>query len=159
LRIALCRGHPDILLPSDAGDTTEGLIDRRIPQTEGMARLKLLYNGNVVATYEAGGGAPTGQAPQPISPQEAAGAFPADPGKHVLNFPDYSEPEPGVSYTVQVRPVGDPVWQTIAVGHETPNIVIESDQFPNAESATVRVIRSTGFDDTVVAEGDVDLSY
>jgi hypothetical protein len=28
-----------------------------------------------------------------------------------------------------------------------------------AETATVRVLRSTGFDDTVVAEGDVDLSY
>ena len=153
------RTHPDIMLPSDAGDSTEGLIDQRIRQTEGMARLKLLYDGQVIATYEAGAATPAAQAPLPISVEEGAGAFPADPGKRRLEFSDYSEPVPGVSYTVQVRPAGDAVWQTIAVGRETPGVVIDSDQFPNTESATVRVLRTTGFDDAVVAEGDVDLSY
>ncbi len=55
---------PRFLRPSDAGDSTAGLIDERIVPTEGMARLKLLYDGKVVDTFEAGNTRPATRGPR-----------------------------------------------------------------------------------------------
>lgn len=154
----LQRLRPSLLRPSDAGDSTAGLIDQRIVPTEGMARLKLLYDGKVVDTFEAGNPEPAIAGAQPAPGDVALGPMPGEPAKQRLALDEF-QPEAGISYTVQVRPAGDALWQTVAVGRPTPDVVIDSNQFPGAETATVRVLRSTGFDDTVVAEGDVDLSY
>jgi hypothetical protein len=147
-----------VLLPSDASDSTAGLIDQRIVPSEGMAKLKLLYDGTVVDTFEPG--APPPELAAAAGPAEISmGAFPGAPAKPQLDLAQFAEPEAGVSYTVQVKPEGGELWQTVAVGRPTPNVVIDANQFPGAQNATVRVLRSTGFDDDVVAEGDVDLSY
>jgi hypothetical protein len=147
-----------VLRPSDAGDSTACLVDQRVVPSEGMAKLKLLYEGKVVDTFEAGTPAPA-PGPQPRSAEMPMGAFAGEPGKPRLDLDQFAEPEPGVSYTVQARPEGAQLWQTLAVGRPTPNVVIDANQFPGAQSANVRVLRSTGFDATIVAEGDVDLSH
>jgi hypothetical protein len=154
----LQRVRPAVLRPSDPGDSTACLIDHQIVPSEGMAKLKLLYDGTVVDTFKAGA-PPPAQAPEAGPAEISMGAFPGDPAKPKLDLDQFAEPEAGVSYTVQVRPEGGELWQTVAVGRPTPNVVIDANQFPGAQNATVRVLRSTGFDDAVVAEGDVDLSY
>ena len=58
-----------------------------------------------------------------------------------------------------MRPAGEQTWQTIAVGRRTPEVVIDRNQFPGAESAKVRVLRSTGFEDSIVAEDEIDLRF
>ena len=155
----LQRLRPSILRPSDPADSTAGLIDQRIVPIDGMARLKLLYDGKVLDTFEAGKSEPARPEGQPLLGDVPMGAAPGGPAKRQLELEEYSEPEAGVSYTVQVRPQGQELWQTVAVGRPTPDVVIDANQFPGVETATVRVRRSTGFDDAVVAEGDVDLSY
>jgi hypothetical protein len=156
----LQRLRPPVLRPSDAGDSSAGLIDVRIIPTEGMARLQLLYDGKLVDTFEAGAPAPVQAGPGPMADDGdvALGPMPGEPAKRQLTLDEFKA-EKGVSYTVQVRPAGEGLWQTVAVGRATPEVVIDANQYPGAESATVRVVRSTGFDDTVVAEGDIDLTY
>jgi hypothetical protein len=86
-------------------------------------------------------------------------APPGSPGKRPMSLNTPVQPEPGVSYTIQVQPAGEQAWQTIAVGRKTPEVVIDRNQFPGAERARVRVLRSTGFEDSVIAEDDMDLRF
>lgn len=156
----LQRLRPAILLPSDHEAPKVGLIDQSIPHIEGMARLVLLYNGSPVDTYEAG----SPQAPSEpalAQPQELAiGAGPpGHPDKRSVSLQNPIQPEPGISYTVQVRPAGEKVWNTIAVGQQSPRVVLDRNQFPGTERATVRVLRSTGFEDRVIAEHEMDLRF
>jgi hypothetical protein len=63
----------------------------------------------------------------------------------------------GVTYTVQVRPEGSEAWRTITVGRDTPETEIDRNQFPGSRHVDVRVLRTTGFDENVVAEQKFDL--
>ncbi|RVJ72537.1 hypothetical protein [Sinorhizobium medicae] len=155
----LRRLRPRILVPTDEDDPQSGLIDEIIPNIEGMRRLVLLHNGSMVATFEAG------TPPEPDL-ERAAGkpslslgmAPPGRPEKRPMSLDTPVVPEPGISYTVQVRPEGEDVWQTIAVGRETPKVTLDRNQFPGAVRATVRVLRSTGFEDTIIVEENVSLA-
>jgi hypothetical protein len=153
----LQRLRPAILLPSDQDAPKAGLIEQSIAHVEGMARLLLLHDGNVVNTFEAGSQqAPATESALPEALGLGAGQ-PGRPEKRWMSLP--VEPEPGISYTIQVRPDGEKAWQTIAVGQKSPKVVLDRNQFPGTERATVRVLRSTGFDDRVVAEDQIDLRF
>lgn len=151
----LSRMRPAILLPSDDHASKTGLIDQNISYAEGMVRLVLLHDGKVVNTFEAGSPEPT-VAARPQGLEMGAGP-PGHPEKRSMSMaaPD----EPGVSYTIQVRPDGEKIWQTIAVGQKSPKVVLDRNQFPAAERATVRVLRSTGFEDNIIAEDEMDLRF
>jgi len=151
----LSRVRPAILLPSDDYASKTGLIDQNISYAEGMARLVLLHDGKVVNTFEAGSPEPTVAARS--QRLEMGAGPPGHPEKRSMSMaaPD----EPGVSYTIQVRPDGEKTWQTIAVGQKSPKVVLDRNQFPAAERATVRVLRSTGFDDSIIAEDEMDLRF
>jgi hypothetical protein len=156
----LQRLRPAILLPSDAEHPRAGLIDQSIPFIEGMKRLVLIYEGAPVDTFEAG--AP--QSARVLGGAANAGllmgaAPPGSPEKRNMSLDSTVAPEPGVSYTVQVRPGGEMAWHTIAVGRKTPDVALDRNQFPGAERATVRVLRSTGFENSVVAEDEVSLGF
>jgi hypothetical protein len=148
----LWRLRPAILLPSDQDTPKAGLIDQSVAHVEGMARLVLLHDGKIVDTFEAG----SPQAPRAAeSALEMGAGPPGRPDKRSMSLP--IEPERGISYTIQVRPEGEKTWQTIAVGQKSPKVVLDHNQFPAAERASIRVLRSTGFEDSVVAEDEVDL--
>jgi hypothetical protein len=151
----LSRVRPAILLPSDDHASKTGLIDQNISYAAGMARLVLLHDGKVVNTFEAG--SPESTAAAQSQGLEMAAGPPGHPEKRSMSMaaPD----EPGVSYTIQVRPDGEKTWQTIAVGQKSPKVVLDRNQFPAAERATVRVLRSTGFDDSIIAEDEMDLRF
>jgi hypothetical protein len=157
----LGRFRPPILLPSEAGDKpTDGMIDIAIPFVEGMSRLVLLYDGKEAAVFEAGAPAAAAADAPASGPAIAMGAAPpGHPEKREMTVEGAPEGEPGVSYTVQVRPEGHRAWQTIAVGKNSPEFQLDRNQFPGAASASVRVLRSTGFDNEVVDEKLVDLRF
>lgn len=157
----LLRLKPAILMPSDDSDGNAALIDVTLPHVEGMARVVLLYDGKPVDIFEAGTPQTAGAAARDLERGLSMGASPpGHPDKRSMSMgEDHRLPEKGVSYTIQVRPTGERIWQTIAVGRSTPDFVIDRNQFPGAEGATVRVLRSTGFEDTVVAEEEVDLTF
>jgi hypothetical protein len=66
-------------------------------------------------------------------------------------------PQASFSYTVEVKPDNSTMWNTIAVGRETPHVDIDRNQFPGAQRATIRVLRTTGVNEEVLAEATVDL--
>jgi hypothetical protein len=56
-----------------------------------------------------------------------------------------------------VRADGATAWQAIAVGVPSPNVEVDANQFPGASRLSVRVVRSDGFQQSVIAERDVFL--
>ena len=153
----LRRFRPSIQIPSDTeGKATTGLIDENIPKVEGMKRLVLVHGDRRVSVYEAGSSAP---AVAEMAAGLSMGVAPSGhPEKREMRL-NVGGPKPGVSYTVQVRPKGTKIWQTISVGRSTPEFVIDRNQFAGADKAAVRVLRTTGFEDEVIAEKEVDLDF
>ncbi|MCF2134490.1 MULTISPECIES: hypothetical protein [Burkholderiaceae] len=45
------------------------------------------------------------------------------------------------------------------MGRETPHAEIDRNQFPGVNAVKVRVLRSTGFEDELFSEQEVDLNY
>jgi hypothetical protein len=46
---------------------------------------------------------------------------------------------------------------TIAVSRPTPDVDVDRNQFAGAKRATIRVLRTTGFNEDVIAEDTIDL--
>jgi hypothetical protein len=156
----LKRIRPAILLPTDSETTpTTALIDENIPFIDGMKRLVLVHHGAQVDAYEAGEPIPAGAGPVSDMNLGMGAAPPGHPEKRDITFDGIGGPEPGVSYTVQVKPAGHSAWQTIAVGRSMPAFQLDRNQFPGADRASVRVLRTTGFEDQVIAEDEVDLGF
>ena len=149
----LLRVHPAVRRDPCDAESTEGLIQHDLPYVAGMRRIRLLVDDAEVSVFEA---------PQPTAPAAAAGGMSltmtasSRPSRKLVDLPDVAE-EPGVTYTVLVRPEGEEAWQAISVGSPRPAFEFDSNQFPSVRSATVRVVRSTGFEDDVLAEEQVDL--
>ena len=87
------------------------------------------------------------------------GAAPPDnQHRRTLSSAGTAPAENGISYTVQVLPEGASAWQTIAVGRQTPAVEFDRNQFPGSRTAQVRILRSTGFEDEVFAQEEINLS-
>lgn len=146
VRRASCEpGHPS--------DT--GLIQADLPRVDGMSSVSLQIGGKEVSRYVAGAAPPvTGTATLGLAPADAAGST-----KRELSIDALAgiAPQPGVTYSVDVKPDTGAPWTTIAIGRAVPVVDIDRNQFPGAKSATVRVSRSTGFNEEVVAEAKLDL--
>jgi len=67
------------------------------------------------------------------------------------------QPAAGVTYSVQVKPDNKETWDTIAVSRPTPDVDVDRNQFAGAKRATIRVLRTTGFNEDVIAEDTIDL--
>lgn len=154
----LLRMQPTVQISKCEGELPEtALVNQEVPLTAGMKTIVLLHNSAEVDRFEAGpttaaAGMAAGMAPLHVGPPH-----PSKPHKLPLNVGGAAPPPPGVSYTVQVRPQGSSAWQTIAVGRPQPSIDLDLNQFPGVSTATVRVLRTNGFEDEVAAEQDVDL--
>lgn len=157
----LGRFIPAIQLPSDAPEGARtGLLDEDIPYRPDMKRIVLMHGETPVSVYEAGAPSelPAGSTP-PAEDLRMGTAPPGHPEKRSMEISGLDRPEPGVSYTIQVRPEGSGAWQTIAVGRPTARFSVDRNQFPGADKASVRVVRTTGFEDAVVAERDIDFRF
>lgn len=153
----LGRIHPVLRTPPprpDAGD--EALIQQDIPFVPGMRSVRLLVNGEEQDRFEAGAPAPEAVSVAGILPLDGL----AGPGRrrHLDLTGLMPAHQPGVSYTVQVRPEGAAHWSTIAVGRPEPSLEVDRNQFPGTGRARVRVLRTTGFEEEVVADQEVDLA-
>lgn len=132
-----------------------GLIQADIPRLAGMKALILTVNNREVSRYEAG--EPAG-APKAVG-LALAGTVIGVPHRRQLTLPQAAglQPAVGVTYSVQVKPDNGTHWSTIAVGRPTPHLEIDRNQFPGAKKAEVRVLRTTGFEEEVIAQDTLDL--
>jgi hypothetical protein len=149
------RLHPVVRLSSCDGPTqaTTGLIQQDVPVKAGMKRVRLLYKGGEVHSFTAGSRTvPAGAVLMGLAP-----VGPAHPHRRDLRATQDVAPEPGVTYTIQAKPEGAGAWQTIAVGRQTPAAALDKNQFPGARRVEVRVLRSTGFADSVVTQQTIDV--
>ncbi|MEY9590854.1 hypothetical protein ABIA06_003145 [Bradyrhizobium yuanmingense] len=132
-----------------------GLIQADLPRLAGMKSVSLQLKGKEISRYEAGA----------APPKPAAGAFglelagAAAASRRPLKIDQLAglEPVAGVTYSVQVRPDNKSTWDTIAVSRPTPEVDVDRNQFAGAKRAEVRVLRTTGFDEEIIAEDTVDL--
>ena len=154
--------HPVVRFAScEAGEFPSiGLIQEDVAYEPWMKTLRLRVKGVEVSKYEAGvPGAAAGLAARTASAGGAAlrleAASAERPNRRLLGM--LEEPREGVTYTVQVRPEGSQAWQTIAVGRTTSQTEIDRNQFPGSRRLDVRVIQTTGFDESVIAEQKFDI--
>ena len=146
LRLAYCH-------PGDKG--LPALIQEDLEYVQKLRTIALLFKGKEVHKFTAGPGRPAAAAAAGMT----LGMSTPDvnkPHRRKVQAPGYDEAD-GVSYTVQVLPEGEKVWQTVSVGSRTPQVEVDANQFAGARKATLRVIRSTGIDEEIVAEKPIDL--
>jgi hypothetical protein len=150
----LARVHPFIRLDPCDSSAKEGLIQHDLPYIAGTRAIRLVYDGKEIARYDSAASAP----PRPAG--AAAGmsieAVGASLHRRLVELPGIPS-EPGVSYTVMVRPEGETNWQATSVGTPRPKFELDNNQFPGKRQVTVRVLRSTGIEDEIIAEEDVSL--
>jgi hypothetical protein len=134
-----------------------GLIQADLPRLPDMKSVRLLLKGQEISRYDSG--------PKPPGP--GAGAMfglalagNASASRRPLKISELAgmQPVSGVTYTVQVKPDNKDAWDTIAVSRPTPDVEVDRNQFAGANRATVRVLRTTGFDEEVIAEDTIDLN-
>lgn len=144
-----------LMRASDGDDSANAVIDQIIPIHEGMARLSLRYLGNEIAAYKAG---------KNVSPAATSAGIsfgmppPGSSNKREMSLDVNYAAEEGVTYTIQVRPEGENLWQTIAMGLPVPDTTLDRNQFPDAERAHIRIVRTNGFVEAIVAEESVQLN-
>lgn len=138
------------------GIGTTGLVQADLPRIEGMRSIVLLVDGKAVSRFDAGASAaPVQDALMGL--EMSAGP---SPNRQTLTLTQAQDLQPtaGVTYSVQVKPDTGELWSTIAVGRPTPKVEIDRNQFAGARKAEVRVLRTNGFDESVIAHDMVDLS-
>lgn len=148
--VVLRRSSCDPGQPNDVG-----LIQADLVKQQGMKSVSLLYKGQEVSRFDAGApsAGPAGVSLGLAMPGSASTTH----RSLTIDGLGGVAPAPGVTYSVQVKPDTGGPWNTIAVGRDTPHVEIDRNQFAGARQAEVRVLRTTGFDEDVFAEGKVDL--
>jgi hypothetical protein len=121
--------------------TDAGTYEEFVPVSPDLVRIVLEVGGRLAAEYRRG---PAG-APGPIVLGAASAEAP-----HRVPLRAATATAVGVTYTVQAKPEGSPLWQTIGVGLPTPDADVDVNQFPGAVSVDVRVLRSDGFTEVEV---------
>lgn len=151
--VVVRRSSPE---PEQSNDV--GLVQADIPRMAKMASVALLFKRKQVDEYIAGGAAPAGQAAGGMT-LNLGGAAPAARNRRPLTIAELDgiAPVSGVTYTVQVKPPGQESWNTIAVGRPAPSIDIDRNQFPGVGRVDVRVMRTNGFDQEIIATDTLDL--
>jgi hypothetical protein len=121
-----------------------------------MKSVSLQLKGKEISRYEAGA-APSGPTAGATFGLELAGAAAASRRPLRIDQLGGLQPVAGVTYSVQVKPDNKSTWDTIAVSRPTPEVDVDRNQFAGAKRAAVRVLRTTGFDEEIIAEDTVDL--
>lgn len=121
-----------------------------------MRSIVLLVDGKEVSRFDAG----MSTAPMQDTLMGLEMSAGPSPNRQMLTLTQAQglQPTPGVTYSVQVKPDTGKHWSTIAVGRPTPKVEIDRNQFAGAKKAEVRVLRTNGFDESVIAHDVVNLS-
>jgi hypothetical protein len=133
-----------------------GLIQADLPRLPDMKSVRLFLNGKEISRYE-GGPKPPGAAAGGAFGLALAGNAAVSRRPLKINELAGLQPVAGVTYSVQVKPDNKGTWDTIAVSRPTPDVDIDRNQFAGAKRAVIRVLRTTGFDEDVIAEDTIDL--
>jgi hypothetical protein len=133
-----------------------GLIQADLPRMPEMKSVRLLLKGKEISRYE-GGPKPPGAAAGGTFGLALGGNTAANRRPLKINQLAGLQPVAGVTYSVQVKPDNKETWDTIAVSRPTPDVDVDRNQFAGAKRATIRVLRTTGFDEDVIAEDTIDL--
>jgi hypothetical protein len=133
-----------------------GLIQADLPRAPDIKSVRLLLKGREISRYD-GGPKPPGPAAGETLGLELGGDTTAH--RRPLKIDELAKLKavPGVTYSVQVKPDNKNTWDTIAVSRPTPHVEVDRNQFAGAKRATIRVLRTTGFDENVIAEDTIDL--
>jgi hypothetical protein len=133
-----------------------GLIQADLPRMPEMKSVRLLLGGKEISVYEGGPKLPGAAGAQMMG--LALGGNPSASRRPLkINEIAGMQPVAGVTYSVEVKPDNKEFWETIAVSQPTPEIDFDRNQFAGARRATIRVLRTTGFDEDVIAEDTIDL--
>lgn len=130
------------------------LIQEDVELVSGMTSIELQVDGNTVDSYTAGKlAADAPPKKRNLTAKKLQGASPFAGPKMQLETAGLESPAvDGVSYTVQAKPTPAAPWTTLAVGGSTPSVTVDANQFPGSKSVIVRVLRTNGFFEDVVAE-------
>lgn len=142
---------PVLMLSGPGEPASAALIQQDIEFAEGARRIRLLFRDEEKDRFEP---PPLAEVPEPV---DYAPPEPVGPNKRTFRPGTPVTPRDGVTYTVEARREGDPSWYAIAVGQPTPEFQLDRNQFPDAGKIDVRVWRSTGFEEKIVAEEHVSL--
>jgi len=139
---------------SDAGGEPRiGILNAVVPSAPDAAQVELWFEDRKVDTFSAG---PVPTSVANIRRLPALGAT-APTAAAEIAWDSAEASDPGVTYTVQVRPDPRNSWQTIAVGRPTPEVSIDASQYPPKQRLQVRVIATNGFTTTDVTESEIEL--
>lgn len=112
-----------------------GTFEEYLPVLAGLETIRLFVDGKETDRFT------RGRRPQAAGVR--LGTVPA--GRHRIPVSTATEPAGSVNYTIQARPTGDTVWQTIGVGLDSVDTSdVDVNQFPDAQSVEVRVLQSDG---------------
>jgi hypothetical protein len=124
-----------------------GTFEEFIPVTDALQIIKLFVDGQETADFVPG---------HPVEVADVQfGVAPADK-PHMIPLSGATAPADNVSYTVQARPAGEALWQTVGIGLPTVEAAaIDINQFPGAEKIEVRILQNNGLSETEIYRGDI----
>jgi hypothetical protein len=123
------------------GNDRLALVDALIGLDPGARMIELSVAGQVVDTFRAGARPPAVHSLKHVSSQANALS---------LAWETNASADDNHSYIVQTSTDQGRTWQTLAVGLDKPEVVIDHNQFYGAKHLLVRVISTDGFTSSVV---------
>lgn len=120
-----------------------GVIDAVIPWHSDGRQLQLLIDGQVVDSYRGGTMTPNVSNLRRESTTESAMSFAWDAAE--------DSESTNVKYNIQSSTDDGQTWQTIAVGHTSPQVDIDRSQYPPGSRVSVRVIATDGFTNQIIS--------
>lgn len=148
LHLASCEGR---------GASRIALIQEDVKFETGMSSIELRIDGKTVDAYKTAQAAPSAMlTPDKLKATRMQGASPfAAPKMQVETAGGAVAESEGVSYTVQAQPAQGSPWTTLAVGSKTPKVTVDANQFPGSRSVLVRVLKTDGFTEDVIAQDTI----
>jgi hypothetical protein len=148
LHLASCEGR---------GTFRMALIQEDVKFETGMSSIELRIDGKTVDAYKTSQSAPGAiLTPDKLKATRMQGVSPfAAPKMKVETTVGGDVEYEGVSYTVQAQPAPGTPWTTLAVGSKTPKFTVDANQFPGSRSVLVRVLKTDGFTEDVIAQDTV----
>ena len=119
-----------------------GIIDAVIPWHPDGRELQLLIDGQVVDSFRRGA-TPEVSNLRRETTTESAMSFAWDEADDAEST--------NVKYNIQSSTDDGQTWQTLAVGHTSPQIDIDRSQYPPGSVVTVRVIATDGFTNNIIS--------
>lgn len=142
---------PVVLDFGSCGDETNvGSFQAYVDLPEGARALILQHDGAHLAQF-------VPDDPSAALSGESFGLAP-QPG-HMVGVESTPGSPSNASYTLQARPKGSAIWETLDIGLEQPETTsVDLRQFPDADLVEVRILKSSGFKTVEIDRHEVDFT-